>query len=133
MEVGMHCIFGHRTVNNPPAVPATGAARSGFMPYTKLAPERLQAGHKGELSYLLGKKVKARIVQVRGFRQQVDRRLLLQIRDNASGCCGFVAAKSPQLMRAIVCCFSKFPRILTVCSLCTNRILQGLHGICAAV
>lgn len=69
MEVGMHCIFGHRTVNDSPAVPATGAARSGFMPYTKLAPERLQAGHKGELSYLLGKKVKARIVQVRGFRQ----------------------------------------------------------------
>jgi hypothetical protein len=37
---------------------------SGFMPYTKIAPERLRAGHKGDLSYLMGKKVKARIVQV---------------------------------------------------------------------
>lgn len=36
----------------------------GFMPYTKIAPERLRAGHKGDLSYLVGKKVKARIVQV---------------------------------------------------------------------
>ncbi|WIA42416.1 hypothetical protein OEZ86_008414 [Tetradesmus obliquus] len=36
----------------------------GFMPYTKIAPERLRAGHKGDLSYLMGKKVKARIVQV---------------------------------------------------------------------
>jgi hypothetical protein len=34
------------------------------MPYTKIAPERLRAGHKGDLSYLMGKKVKARIVQV---------------------------------------------------------------------
>lgn len=35
------------------------------MPYTKIAPERLRAGHKGDLSYLVGKKVKVRVVQVR--------------------------------------------------------------------
>lgn len=38
----------------------------GFMPYTKIAPERLQPGHKGDLSYLVGKKVRVRVVQVRG-------------------------------------------------------------------
>lgn len=36
----------------------------GFMPYTKIVPERLRAGHKGDLGYLVGQKVKARIVQV---------------------------------------------------------------------
>eukprot|EP00878_Enallax_costatus_P016899 GHUV01017740.1.p1 GENE.GHUV01017740.1~~GHUV01017740.1.p1 ORF type:complete len:319 (+),score=68.77 GHUV01017740.1:161-1117(+) len=36
----------------------------GFMPYTKIDPERLRAGHKGDLGYLVGQKVKARIVQV---------------------------------------------------------------------
>lgn len=40
--------------------------RPGFMPYTKISPERLPAGHKGNLSYLVGQKVKACIVQVRG-------------------------------------------------------------------
>jgi hypothetical protein len=34
------------------------------MPYSKIAPERLRAGHKGDLSYLTGARVKARIVQV---------------------------------------------------------------------
>lgn len=36
----------------------------GFMPYTKISPERLTAGHKGDLGYLVGQKVKACIVQV---------------------------------------------------------------------
>jgi hypothetical protein len=36
------------------------------MPYTKIAPEKLRPGHKGDLSYLVGKKVKVRVVQVRG-------------------------------------------------------------------
>lgn len=36
----------------------------GFMPYTKIGPERLQPGHKGDLSYLVGKKVRVRVVQV---------------------------------------------------------------------
>lgn len=35
------------------------------MPYTKIDPERLKPGHKGDLGYLVGQKVKARIVQVR--------------------------------------------------------------------
>ena len=35
------------------------------MPYTKIAPERLRAGHKGDLSYLVGKQVRVRVVQVR--------------------------------------------------------------------
>jgi hypothetical protein len=48
------------------AAAAADALRvAGFMPYTKIGPERLRAGHKGDLSYLMGKKVKARIVQVR--------------------------------------------------------------------
>lgn len=38
---------------------------AGFMPYTKIAPERLKPGHKGDLAYLVGKKVKVRVVQVR--------------------------------------------------------------------
>ena len=34
------------------------------MPYTKIAPERLTAGHKGDLDYLIGQTVKARVVLV---------------------------------------------------------------------
>ena len=34
------------------------------MPYTKIAPERLRAGHKGDLTYLVGQTVKARVVTV---------------------------------------------------------------------
>jgi hypothetical protein len=37
---------------------------AGFMPYTKIAPERLRPGHKGDLSYLVGNKVRVRVVQV---------------------------------------------------------------------
>lgn len=37
------------------------------MPYTKIAPERLKAGHKGDLAYLVGQKVKACVVQVRAL------------------------------------------------------------------
>lgn len=40
------------------------SARAGFMPYTKIAPERLRAGHKGDLAYLVGNKVRVRVVQV---------------------------------------------------------------------
>jgi len=36
----------------------------GFMPYAKISPERLRVGHKGDLSYLVGQRVKARIMQV---------------------------------------------------------------------
>lgn len=41
-------------------------AAPGFMPYTKIAPERLRPGHKGDLSYLVGKQVRVRVVQVSG-------------------------------------------------------------------
>lgn len=34
------------------------------MPYTKIAPDRLRAGHKGDLAYLVGQKVRACVVQV---------------------------------------------------------------------
>jgi ribosomal protein S1 len=34
------------------------------MPYTKIAPARLKPGHKGDLSYLVGQKLKACVVQV---------------------------------------------------------------------
>eukprot|EP00775_Hariotina_reticulata_P002183 gene2183-2501_t len=50
----------------------------GFLPYTKLAPERLKAGHKGDLSYLMGKRVKARIVQV--DKESVRKELVLSER-----------------------------------------------------
>eukprot|EP00877_Chromochloris_zofingiensis_P014384 jgi/Chrzof1/919/Cz01g33180.t1 len=36
----------------------------GFIPYTKLSPDRLKPGHKGDLSYLVGQTVRARVVQV---------------------------------------------------------------------
>lgn len=32
----------------------------GFMPYTKIAPERLKVGHQGDLGYLVGEKVSGR-------------------------------------------------------------------------
>lgn len=41
-----------------------GEDLKGFMPYTKISPERLRSGHKGDLGYLVGQKIKACIVQV---------------------------------------------------------------------
>jgi predicted RNA-binding protein with RPS1 domain len=35
---------------------------TGLMPYGKLAPSRLNPGHRGDLSYLVGQRVKARVV-----------------------------------------------------------------------
>jgi ribosomal protein S1 len=40
------------------------AGLRGFMPYTKMAPERLRPGHRGDLSYLVGSPVRAVIVSV---------------------------------------------------------------------
>jgi len=52
------------TPYTPPPQPPNPQPRSGFMPYTKISPSRLAPGHKGDLSYLVGQKVKACIVQV---------------------------------------------------------------------
>jgi predicted RNA-binding protein with RPS1 domain len=35
---------------------------TGLMPYSKLAPTRLKPGHRGDLSFLVGQRVKARVV-----------------------------------------------------------------------
>jgi ribosomal protein S1 len=48
------------------------------MPYTKISPERLRPGHKGDLSYLVGQKVKACVVQV--DTQSVRKELVLSER-----------------------------------------------------
>lgn len=50
-----------RCIRRPP-LPASPA---GYVPFTKLAPRRLKQGHQGALDYLLGQRVKARVVQVR--------------------------------------------------------------------
>jgi len=49
------------------------------MPYTKIGPERLQPGHKGDLSYLVGKKVRVRVVQVRKGRGREARCSVLHV------------------------------------------------------
>lgn len=36
----------------------------GFIPYSKISPNRLRPGHKGDLSYLIGQTLKGTIVQV---------------------------------------------------------------------
>ena len=48
------------------------------MPYTKISPERLRPGHKGDLSYLVGQQVKACVVQV--DTQSVRKELVLSER-----------------------------------------------------
>ncbi|KAI8475819.1 MAG: hypothetical protein J3K34DRAFT_464443 [Monoraphidium minutum] len=41
-----------------------GEDLKGFMPYTKISPDRLEPGHKGDLKYLVGQKIKTCVVQV---------------------------------------------------------------------
>ncbi len=48
-----------------PAPPATPhAAPAGFLPYKQLANSTIRKGHLGDLSYLVGQKLKARIMAV---------------------------------------------------------------------
>lgn len=41
-----------------------GPTLRGFMPFTKLDPARMRRGHQGDLRYLVGQQVRARVVQV---------------------------------------------------------------------
>jgi hypothetical protein len=41
-------------------------ACAGFVPFKQLAPGRLIAGHKGELEYLVGQRMRAKVMTVRG-------------------------------------------------------------------
>lgn len=50
-------------VNRGGVVVRTGQLK-GFMPFSKMDPSRLRAGHKGELDYLKGQSVRAKIMQL---------------------------------------------------------------------